>query len=347
MQDSRRHWSRREWLTSVAAGTIGGVTVGGSALDALARAAAPEAGAAGVVPAGAGQGAQAAGPPLRRLGVQLYTVRDQMKDKAAETLKAIAGIGYKEIELGRGDLARLVPLAKEAGLNPVSTHVESWLVTGGNPPRFGAAASADPPAPAKPATPPTDDALKKTFDEIRAHGPSYAVVAYLFKGDRPKDTAGWTQFAEQMNRAGKFAKSAGVMLGYHNHGFEFEKLPDGQRPLDVLLKTFDPSLVQIELDVFWVGVTGADPVALIKQLGKKVPLLHLKDKDKAAPTETDEGKVAKTTFKEVGAGGLDFPAILKAAAGAGVSHLFVEQDQTPGDPVASLKQSYEYLSKLA
>jgi sugar phosphate isomerase/epimerase len=357
MKDSRRHWSRREWLTSVAAGTIGGVTAGGSALSALARAGAPEAGAAGVVPAGAGQAASSAtgGPPLRRLGVQLYTVRDQMKASAAETLKAIAGIGYKEIELGRGDLARLVPLAKDVGLNPVSTHIEAWIVTGAKPAPPGAAAKPAPAsvpapaAPAAPAAPPTDDALKKTFDEIRAHGPSYAVVAYLFKGERPKDAAGWTKFAEQMNRAGKFAKNAGVTLGYHNHGFEFEKLPDGQRPLDVLLKTFDPALVQIELDVYWVGITGADPVALINQLGKgkRVPLLHLKDKDAAAPAETDEGKVARTSFKEVGSGGLDFPAILKAAASAGVSHLFVEQDQTPGDPIASLKQSYDYLSKLA
>jgi sugar phosphate isomerase/epimerase len=332
MQDSRRNWSRREWLASVAAGTIGGVTVGSAALDAI---------------GGQAGSSDAGGPPLRRLGVQLYTVRDQMKEKAAETLKSIAAIGYKEIELGRADLARLVPLAKQVGLNPVSSHIEAWIVTGAKPAGPGTPASSAPAAaPAIPPSPPTDDSLKKTFDEIRAHGPSYAVVAYLFKGERPKDAAGWTKFAEQMNRAGKFAKSAGVTLAYHNHGFEFEKLPDGQRPLDVLVKTFDPALVQIELDVYWVGITGADPVALIKQLGK-VPLLHLKDKDAAAPAETDEGKVARTSFKEVGSGGLDFPAILKAAASAGVSHLFVEQDQTPGDPVASLKKSYDYLSKLA
>lgn len=340
MADSRQ-WSRRDWLTSVAAGTIGSVTAGGSALGAFAGAVSE------ATVAGAGQAGAAAGPPLKRLGVQLYTVRDQMKDKSAETLKAIAGIGYKEIELGRGDLAKLVPLAKNVGLNPVSTHIESWIVTGGKPPAPGAKPPAAGAPPPPPPTPPTDDSLKKTFDEIRGFGPSYAVVAYLFKGDRPKDAAGWTKFAEQMNRAGKFAKNAGVTLGYHNHGFEFEKLPDGQRPLDVLLKTFDPALVQIELDVYWVGITGADPVAMIRELGKKVPLLHLKDKDKAAPPETDEGKVARTSFKEVGSGGLDFPAILKAAQSAGVSHLFVEQDQTPGDPIASLKQSYDYLSKLA
>jgi sugar phosphate isomerase/epimerase len=342
MRDSKRQWSRRDWLTSMAAGAIGGVTVGSGALNAIACAATPEtaASAATGAAASAGAGQAASGPPLRRLGVQLYTVREQMKADAAATLKAIAGIGYKEIELGRGDLARLVPLAKQVGLTPVSTHIEASIVTGAAPPMGGGAAPS-------PAGGPTDDALKKAFDDIRAFGPSYAVVAYLFRGERPKDAAGWAKFGEQMNRAGKFAKSAGMTLGYHNHGFEFEKLSDGQRPLDVLLKTFDPALVQIELDVFWVGVTGADPVALITQLGKRAPLLHLKDMDAAAPAETDEGKVAKTTFKEVGSGGLDFPAILKAASSAGASHFFVEQDQTPGDPVASLKQSYDFLSKLA
>ena len=69
--------------------------------------------------------------------------------------------------------------------------------------------------------------------------------------------------------------------------------------------------------------------------------MHLKDKAKGAPRETDERKVAKPTFTEVGHGALDFPAILKAAQTAGVEHYFVEQDQTPGDPVASLRQSYE------
>ena len=110
MKDWKRQWSRREWLTSVTAGTIAGVTAGGSALSALTGAVA-DAGVAGTGVAGAGQSGASAGPPLRRLGVQLYTVRDQMKEHAAETLKAIASIGYKEIELGRADLARLVPLA--------------------------------------------------------------------------------------------------------------------------------------------------------------------------------------------------------------------------------------------
>ena len=89
--------------------------------------------------------------------MQLYTVRDQMKTTAAETLKAIASIGYKEIELGRADLARLVPLAKNVGLNPVSTHIEAWIVTGAKPPAPGApgAPRPRPPPPRRPLRPTT------------------------------------------------------------------------------------------------------------------------------------------------------------------------------------------------
>src|SRR4051812_9132509 len=79
----------------------------------------------------------------------------------------------------------------------------------------------------------------------------------------------------------------------------------------------------------------------------RVALVHLKDKAAGVPAETNEAKVAATTFKEVGSGSLDFRAILKAADAAGVEHYFVEQDQTPGDPVASLKKSYDYLQQLA
>ena len=145
---------------------------------------------------------------------------------------------------------------------------------------------------------------------------------------------------------GEQVKKAGLQLCYHNHGFEFEPLADGRRPLDVLMGAVKPELVKLELDVFWVSLTGADPVALIQQYSGRIPLLHLKDKAKGAPPETQESKVAPTTFTPVGAGAVDFPAVLKAAAAAGVEHYFVEQDHTQGDPIAALRQSYQYLRTL-
>ena len=109
----------------------------------------------------------------------------------------------------------------------------------------------------------------------------------------------------------------------------------------VLARTGRPS--RFEVDVFWVSVTGNDPVKFIKKLGKRVMLVHLKDKEKGTPVKFAED-VDKSAFKEVGNGVVDIHAVLKAAESVGVEHFFVEQDQSP-DPLASLKQSYEFLSK--
>jgi sugar phosphate isomerase/epimerase len=99
------------------------------------------------------------------------------------------------------------------------------------------------------------------------------------------------------------------------------------------------------MDVFWVSVAGQDPVEMLKQYKGRVPLIHLKDKATGTAVQYDE-KVPAATFKEVGSGSLDFLAVLRAAEAAGVKHYFVEQDQTPGDPVDSLRKSYEFLRKV-
>jgi sugar phosphate isomerase/epimerase len=97
------------------------------------------------------------------------------------------------------------------------------------------------------------------------------------------------------------------------------------------------------MDVFWVSVAGHDPVALLKQYSNRVALLHLKDKAKGTATQYTEN-VPKQTFKEVGNGTVDIAAILAAAKKTSVKNFFVEQDQTPGDPIESLRASYKYLS---
>jgi sugar phosphate isomerase/epimerase len=291
MGDQSQDWTRRQWLWLVASGTLGG--------SALLRGA----------------------PSQRPWGVQLYTVRNQLAKEPAETLKAIAAIGYKEIELFGPNLDTLVPLSKQAGMTPVSTHLDSALILNDTP----------------------QDELDKTFDGIAAHGLKYALMAYIPPPQRGKEVAAYQKFGDQMNRAGKSAKRAGLMFGYHNHAFEFGKLEDGTRPLDTILKSFDPALVRFEIDVFWVSVTGNDPVALLKQLGERVMLVHLKDKAKDTPVQFDE-RVEAGAFAEVGAGSVDIPGVLKAAKAIGVEHFFVEQDQSP-DPLASLKKSYDYLAQ--
>jgi sugar phosphate isomerase/epimerase len=312
MGNSSNEWTRREWLQATAAGVTQAAMVAGSRV----HAAAPQS-----------------------IGVQLYTVRDAIKANPTATLEAIARIGYKEIELAsRADIPTLAPLAKSVGLTATSTHIEAPLVTG----------NWEAWAPFMPAARSTErPTLTAVFDSARAHGIKYAVISYLMPGERGTTAAAYEKFADQLNRAGETARAAGLTLAYHNHAFEFAPLADGQRPFEVLASRLDKSLVKLELDVFWVSITGADPVDLVTRHKDVVALIHLKDKAKAAAAETDEQKVAPASFTEVGHGSLDFPAIVEAAQAAGVAHYYVEQDHTPGDPLASLRQSYEYLRTLA
>jgi sugar phosphate isomerase/epimerase len=179
--------------------------------------------------------------------------------------------------------------------------------------------------------------------EAKQHGVSYMVMAYIPQPDRGGPDV-IQRLADKMNEAAAVAHSAGLQFAYHNHAFEFQG-EKGKRPIDIFLREFEKGKVGLEMDVFWVSVAGNDPIEMLRELKGRVPLVHLKDKAKDAPVMYAEN-VKRDAFKEVGNGSIDFPAVLKAAEAAGVKHYFVEQDQTPGDPVASLKTSYDNLRKM-
>jgi sugar phosphate isomerase/epimerase len=103
--------------------------------------------------------------------------------------------------------------------------------------------------------------------------------------------------------------------------------------------------VQLEFDIMWSRVGGVDPVSIFNKYKGRVPLVHMKNVSAKVGPQFNE-KVPKEDFQEVGKGVIDIPAVMKAAAKAGSKHFIVEQDQTPGNPLESLKGSYEYLSKL-
>jgi len=257
----------------------------------------------------------------KRLGVQLYTVRTLLPAKDDEVLHQIAEIGYKEIEGGYDELMRVSAKAKADGLTPVSCHVPTDIVLG--------TASQGP-------------TLEKALADLKRIGVQYAVLPYVGENLRKPEVL--DAFAEKMNKAGELAKKAGLQLAYHNHAFEWGQM-DGKRVFDRMFAATDPKLVKFEADVFWLTVGGIDPVRFLEEHAGRVVLLHLKDKASAQAVQFNE-RVPKESFQEVGNGTLDFPAILKTAEKIGVKHYFVEQDQTPGDPVASLRISYKYLTGL-
>ena len=256
---------------------------------------------------------------LKVVGVQLYTVRSILPKKPLETLRAIEQIGYREVEVTADHMDAIWPSLQQTSLKAISAHLNTEL--------FMRQQAKLPAA--------LDDAKKRGFE--------YVVCPYI----APKDRGGVEvirKLADTLNTAGELCSKAGLRLCYHNHAFEYQPTPDG-RLLDVLMKTADPKLVSLELDVMWAHVGGVDPVSILKQYGDRIPLVHLKNVAPGVETRYHED-IPDAAFRELGNGVVDIPAVLRAAKQAGVKHYFVEQDQTPGDPLQSLRESFQYLEGL-
>ncbi len=246
------------------------------------------------------------------LGVQLYTVRNIIANDPAKVLQQIREIGYAEIEATADTLKEAWSAIQNSGLKAISVHLN---------------------------TNPTDAELA----DAKTKGFEYAVVPYIPPAMRGGVDV-MKKLAASLQAAGKRAQSHGLQLCYHSHAFEYQPM-DGTTPLQILMGETQPDVVKLELDIFWAAVAGHNPVDLLKTYSGRIPLLHLKDKEKGVPAKPQYNEnVPKDAFKEIGNGSIDIPAVLTAANAAGVKHYFVEQDQTP-DPIASLRQSYAYLSK--
>lgn len=260
------------------------------------------------------------GEPLRagNLGVQLYTVRNIIGADPAAVLGAIQKIGYKEVEALYASLDQIWPALKQTSLHAVSVHIDEAIFRG------------------------EESKLDSTLADLKRRGFQYVVWPYVPEKERGGEDV-FKRFAGDLNRAGEKARAHGLKLCYHNHAFEYKPV-DGHTGLEILMNNTQKNVVSLELDIFWASVGGHDPVELLKTYSGRVPLLHLKDKARDFTTTQYNETVPKSAFKEIGRGSINIPAVLNAAATAGVQHYFVEQDQTPGDPIASLRESYEYLS---
>ena len=246
------------------------------------------------------------------ISLQLYTVRDLTAKDFADTMKKVAQIGYKNVELaGYGNL-------KTAGDAKKALDDAELKVSGAHAPIEM-----------------LEKDLDKVMDDAATLGNKNIICPWLAEGRR-KDAAAWKETAKSLNRIGRAVHERGFEFAYHNHSFEFQQF-EGKKGLDILFENCDAHLVKAEIDVYWVKHGGEDPVTRINQLGARVLALHLKD--------MAAGEDRK--FAEVGTGILDFKAILEAAAKNGVQYGAVEQDNTYGrPPLESIRISYENLRKL-
>jgi sugar phosphate isomerase/epimerase len=251
----------------------------------------------------------AASERLGRIGLQLYTVRAAMASDLEATLARVAAIGYREVEFagffGRRPTALRRALADE-GLRAPSAHVPF-------------------------------EELGRDWERIVAdageRGLEWIVAAWIPEEQRGGPDA-WRRIADRLNSAGRIARAAGLRLAYHNHSYEFVRVR-GALPYDLLLGHTDPSLVELEMDVFWLRRGGGDPLAYFARWPGRFPLLHLKDMD----------GTAERRMVDVGRGVIPWAAVLHQRRLAGVRHVFVEHDEA-ADPLASARASYAYLRRL-
>ncbi|GMA59778.1 sugar phosphate isomerase/epimerase [Alicyclobacillus fastidiosus] len=243
---------------------------------------------------------------MANIAVQLYTLRELLEQDFAGTLRKVAGAGYQAVELHTyGGLTpqALRSLLDELGFQAVSAHVALARI---------------------------ENELDVVIEEAKTIGFGYIVCPWL-PPERRQTKEDFEALTAVLAQASKKVAEAGLVLAYHNHDFEFERF-DGMFVLDLLYANTDPSLVQAELDLYWIHRAGQDPVEYVNKYAGRLDLLHMKDASK------DDG-----SFAEVGQGVLDWEKIIPSAKDAGVKWYIVEQDVCKGDPLESIQTSLAFL----
>lgn len=263
----------------------------------------------------------AADHKVDRIGVQLYTVRDLMKDDFDGTIAKVAAIGYKEVEFaGYFDRTpqQVRAVLDKNGLKAPSTHVQYDEL---------------------------DAKFPSVIEASKTIGLTYIVCPWIPEELR-KSPDIWKQASEKFNRCGEQCKKAGMQFAYHNHWFEFLSV-NNELPYDQLLKQCDPDLVKMEMDLCWITAAGADPIKYFNEYPGRFPLVHVKDL-KQLPKITTGGPQNfgdTVDLTEVGSGIINWKHLFAHAGKAGIKVYIVEHDH-PKEPLASIKTSYEYLEKL-
>jgi sugar phosphate isomerase/epimerase len=253
-----------------------------------------------------GPSAASLATPLSTVGLQLYTVRELLVADPVGTLEAVAATGYREVEFAgyhgltptqwKAELDRL-------GLTAPAAHFHLNIF---------------------------QDALEAAVENAVTLG--HHTLVMPFTPEEFRTPEGYRQMAAVLNDAAQTAAPSGVQVAFHNHDFDFQSFPD--EPLlgyDILAAELDPNLVKLELDTYWIEITGHSSIAYLQRYAGRFRMCHLKDTSPFLAME------------DVGYGTLDWPSIIDAARAAGVQHFIVEHDQ-PSDPLASASRSFGYLT---
>jgi len=242
------------------------------------------------------------------IALQLYSIKDEIEKNFELSLRRVAKIGYSGVEFaGYGGLTslKLKALLDELGLKVCGSHVSL-------------------------------DELTNNIDNVIEYnleiGNPYIICPYALYNDK----VDFEKMAEKLNALAKKCSEKGVLLGYHNHGHEFQKF-EGEYGLDIIYRETDAKLVKAEIDTYWVKYAGLDPVEYIKKHAGRCDLIHIKD------MEIIDGEKRST---EVGNGIMDIKSIIEEAEKQGAKWLIVEQEFFNKPSLESVEIGYKNLKKL-
>jgi sugar phosphate isomerase/epimerase len=260
---------------------------------------------------------------IEKIGVQLYTVREEMKRDFEGTIAKVASIGYREVEFaGYFDHTpqQVRAILDKNKLTAPSVHVEYKSL---------------------------GEKFPQVIADSKVIGHEYIVNPWI-DDDIRKDPDGWKRAAAVFNKCGEACKNAGLQFAYHNHHFEFIQVHD-KYAYDIILEETDPKLVQMEMDLCWMTVARQDPMKYFARYPGRFPMVHVKDIKTVPPVEkAGEPVDFEKVFPEmtaVGTGSIDWKKICAHSKEAGIKHYFVEQDY-PKDAFQNITASYGYLEKL-
>lgn len=251
----------------------------------------------------------------KNIGLQLYSLRDSIKNNVPATLEKVSKMGYTFVEpAGYSDgmfygmtPAEFKALCEKNGLPVLSSHSGQAL----------------------PDTVNWDKTMEWWDDCIEAHaalGVKYLVQPFM-GGDAYQSLTVLKGYCDYFNTIGEKCKAKGIQFGYHNHDKEFSTQLEGETVFDFMLANTNPDLVTFQLDLYWVVVGGADPVNYFNKYPGRFKLWHIKDKE------------------EVGASGMmDFEKIWANAAKSGLEYGIVEVEEYNHDQFTSCKMSIDFLN---
>lgn len=259
---------------------------------------------------------------MKEFGLQIYSIRDQFvtTEGARNAFRLLKDLGYSYVQTAGNypniPTADLKTCADEAGIKIISTHFvwdKIW------------------------------EDMETTFKFHETLGTNVIGVPSMPAWAR-NDLEGLNKFIDQFNELAKICAARGFRLTYHNHSFEFKKLPDGKTFYDHLLEKLDPSIC-FDVDVCWVYMGGIDIYDLLERLEGRVFMLHLKDilACKAVAFNADGKQLNHLPERiEVGCGNINFTRIIKAAEAVGCKYFVVEEEvYSTGNSLDSIRISAE------